>query len=147
MSEEDKKTQSFKVTDRRRIDEEGAERPVDTAAKVTSSESIATSQTATKQSALSSSEDVHVREDTAEVNFSSFIMSLATQALMQLGHIKPPPGVDLAIDREAARQTIDLIALLQTKTKGNLDSEEAHLIEEIVNSLRFQFVQKVTKGA
>ena len=144
MDDEDKKSHGFKVTDRRRVDERGEDRPEGERAAETSA---AAKPVEPPKSAVGSSDEVHVREDTAEVNFSSFIMSLATQALMQLGHIKPPPGVDLAVDREAARQTIDLIAMLQIKTKGNLDGEEARLMEEIVNSLRFQFVQKVVKSS
>lgn len=137
MEEESK---SFKVLDKRRIDEHGEERSAESSPKAdaaTKSEGV--------KSAVSSSDEVEVREDLREINFSSFIMSLATQALMQLGQVKPPPGVDLAIDPLAARQTIDIIGMLGEKTKGNLDKEEQHLIDEILNSLRFQFLQKAGK--
>jgi hypothetical protein len=138
MEDEDKKSAGFKVTDRRRIDELGEDRNRDetvisgsTRANVNQSES-----------AISSSAEIEVREDTKDVTFSSFLMSLATQALMQLGQLAPPPGVDLAVDREAARQTIDIINMLHKKTKGNLDKDEQRLFDEIVHSLRLQFVQR-----
>lgn len=136
--DEEKKSPGFKVTDRRRIDEHGEERS-------SSEDQSPPSSGVAQKSAVSSSESVHVREDTEEVNFSAFVMSLATQALMQLGQIPPPPGVDLAVDKAAARQTIDIIGMLSQKTKGNLDTEEQRLMDEILNSLRFQFVQTATK--
>ena len=140
--DEEKKSSGFKVTDRRRVDEHGDDR---VSSDASSSQKPQAEKVQVVQSAVSSSEDVRVREDTNEVNFSAFVMSLATQALMQLGQIQPPPGVDLAVDREAARQTIDIVAMLSQKTKGNLDKDEQHLVDEILNSLRFQFVQKVVK--
>ena len=138
--DEEKKSPGFKVTDRRRIDEHGEERSSEGEQSQASAP-----RSATQASVVSSSDDVRVREDTEEVNFSAFVMSLATQALMQLGQIPPPPGVDLAVDKAAARQTIDIIGMLSQKTKGNLDAEEQRLMEEILNSLRFQFVQTATK--
>lgn len=164
--EDEKKGSGIKVTDRRRVDEHGDDRisgsghdsgnlhdsgndPVSGDSSLNEKpqsdkiQAVPSNQAA--QSAISSSEDVHVREDTNEVNFSAFVMSLATQALMQLGQIQPPAGVDLAVDRDAARQTIDIIAMLNQKTKGNLDKDEQHLVDEILNSLRIQFVQKVVK--
>ena len=134
MEDENKKSASFKVLDRRRVDEQGEDRDgaVASPAKATAQEA---------SSVVSSSADIEVREDTQDVTFSSFLMSLATQALMQLGQLAPPPGVDLAVDREAARQTIDIISMLQKKTQGNLDKDEQRLVNEIVHSLRLQFVQ------
>jgi hypothetical protein len=138
MEDEDKKSAGFKVTDRRRFDELGEDR--------NSEESISSGPTSASiiqsASAISSSAEIEVREDTKDVTFSSFLMSLATQALMQLGQLAPPPGIDLAVDREAARQTIDIINMLHKKTKGNLDNDEQRLFDEIVKSLRLQFVQR-----
>jgi hypothetical protein len=134
MEEESKKSTGFKVLDRRRVDEQGEDRDgsIASPAKAASEEA---------SSAIASSPDIEVREDTQDVTFSSFLMSLATQALMQLGQLAPPPGVDLAVDREAARQTIDIISMLQKKTLGNLDKDEQRLVNEIVHSLRLQYVQ------
>ena len=75
------------------------------------------------------------------IDFSSFIISLATQALVQLGQMKAPPGIEIKPDRESARQTIDILSLLQLKTKGNLDPAEAQLFEEILHSLRMAYVR------
>ncbi len=138
----EEETKGFKVLDKRRVDEQGEDRNNDGAS---SGAAENRKKDEPVKSAVSSSEDVEVREDVREINFSSFIMSLATQALMQLGQVKPPPGVDLAVDHAAARQTIDIIGMLGEKTKGNLDKDEQQLVDDILNSLRFQFVQRVKK--
>jgi hypothetical protein len=64
---------------------------------------------------------------------------------MQLGVMQPPPGLDIKIDREAARQTIDILAMLQQKTKGNLEPSEVSMMEEMLHSLRMAYVRSVQK--
>ncbi len=77
----------------------------------------------------------------APLDFSSFVISLATQALMQIGAVEPPPGVQVPIDSGAARQTIDILTMLQQRTKGNLDSAESQMLEEILHNLRMSFIK------
>ncbi len=138
MSEE-KDKKSIKIDDKRRFDSTGNERadtgqvPTDSAARPAAPKSQAVMQEA-RESAPAQEESI---------TFSAFIMSLATQTLMQLGEMKPPPGLSISIDKEAARQTIDIIRLLQAKTKGNLDSAEAKLLDEILHALMMSYV-KVT---
>lgn len=72
--------------------------------------------------------------------FSFLILSLRTQAemqlgLMQYGEEKPEPDLILA------RHTIDLMGMLLEKTKGNLEMEERRLLENSITELRFRFVQ------
>ncbi len=71
------------------------------------------------------------------VSFSSFVVSLATSAMNHLGE---GPGAKL--DLPMARQTVDLLGLLMEKTKGNLDDEEAKLLETVLHDVRMKFVQK-----
>jgi hypothetical protein len=79
-------------------------------------------------------------------SFEFLVFSLRTQAEMQLGLIefgeeeKPEPNIPLA------RHTIDLLAVLLDKTKGNLTMEEQRLIENSLTELRFRFV-KVSEEA
>jgi hypothetical protein len=75
------------------------------------------------------------------LDFASFIWSLATQALWQLGADSPPAGMAVEKDLEAAKQTIEIISLLKTKTKGNLTTDEERLIEEVLHQLRMVFVR------
>lgn len=78
----------------------------------------------------------------SKVTFNAFVMSLATQALIQLGESKAPAGIDVKEDLNAAKYTIDILAMLQEKTKGNLDSEEENMLGEMLHNLRMVYVKK-----
>jgi hypothetical protein len=76
--------------------------------------------------------------------FEFLVISLKMQAEMQMGLIqvteeKPEP------DFRIARHTIDVLAMIQEKTKGNLTLEEQRLIENSLTELRFRFVQESGK--
>jgi len=71
------------------------------------------------------------------VSFSSFVVSLATSAMTHLGE-GPGGQVDLPL----ARQTIDLLGVLQEKTQGNLDDEERQLLETVLHETRTKFLAK-----
>jgi hypothetical protein len=140
MAESDNETPSgVKIIDRRRFDSEGAERPGENGEKMETG-SGKTAPTAEQRREKEATEP-HTEE--REVNFSSFVISLATQALMQLGHVSPPEGVQVPVDKAAAKQTIDILALLDEKTRGNLDEEEARLLNEILHNLRLSYVKLV----
>lgn len=75
-------------------------------------------------------------------SFPFLVLSLRAQAEMQLGLMhfgpedqKPEP------DLELARHSIDLLGVLQEKTKGNLSMEEQRLLENSLTELRFRFIQ------
>ena len=148
MEENDKK-ETFRVQDRRRFDSDGNERAgVDSAkASPTPPQSPPSSRKASpipEPEAAPKPEEEFIMDDQSEpseMEFSSFIMSLATQALVQLGDMKPPPGLEIPIDVLAARQTIDILAMLQGKTRGNLNPTEARLIEDILHNLRVSYVK------
>lgn len=74
------------------------------------------------------------------LTFSMFLQSLAQQALMQMGLIPWPHGQrELALDQ--ARDTIDIVELLKSKTKGNLDAQEQQLMDTVVYELKMSFVE------
>jgi hypothetical protein len=76
------------------------------------------------------------------ITFPGFILSLATTAAVHFGDLADPQtGQPAEPDLVAARQMIDLIALLQEKTKGNLTADEAKLVEDLLYELRMRFVQ------
>lgn len=81
-----------------------------------------------------------------QMDFSSFIFSLANQAMMMMGAIPNPETKLVSMDLGLARQAIDIIGLLEEKTKGNLTEQEVTLISDILASLRMAFVEKVKKG-
>jgi hypothetical protein len=76
-----------------------------------------------------------------EVNFASFILSLNTSALYHMGELPHPETGQRLIDRELAKHTIDTLALLAFKTKGNLDPEEHELLTRILYELKMRFVK------
>jgi Domain of unknown function (DUF1844) len=138
--QESETSTSFKVNDKRRFDSEGNERSR-TEAVV---EPIA-SKSKVERSSIATDEDQDTSEEpmppSSAFDFSSFVMSLASQALWQLGIMPPPEGMDVPIDKEAARQTIEILDMLKQKTKGNLDEVEARLMRDILHELRINYVK------
>lgn len=98
-------------------------------------------QTTTKTAHKPAAAPVEEEEDDGDINFSSFVVSLATQASIQLGLLKPPPGMDASVDLEAAKQTIDILGLLERKTRGNLNDQEKNLLVNVLHELRIGYVQ------
>jgi hypothetical protein len=86
-------------------------------------------------------------EDSAPpgIDFNTFILSLSTSALMNLGKL-PGAEDDSTVNLAHAKQSIDCIALLEEKTRGNLTGEEERLISEVLYDLRLRFVA-ATKAA
>jgi hypothetical protein len=72
------------------------------------------------------------------IDFNTFVLSLSTSALMHLGTL--PGSEDTTVNLAHAKQSIDCIALLEEKTKGNLTGEEERLISEVLYDLRLRFV-------
>lgn len=75
-------------------------------------------------------------------NFLMFVSSLATQAMVHLGAIPDPATGQPAEDLDHAKYMIDLIEMLQEKTKGNLDDQEAQTLKSVLYDLRMTYVQK-----
>jgi hypothetical protein len=73
-----------------------------------------------------------------DIDFNTLVLSLSTSALMHLG--KLPDAENATVSLAHAKQSIDCIALLEEKTRGNLTGEEERLITEVLYDLRLQFV-------
>ena len=76
------------------------------------------------------------------IDFHTFILSLASSALVHMGELDSPEGGVDEVDLPLAKHTIDVIAMLQEKTKGNLTPPEASLIESLLYDLRLRYVEK-----
>ena len=146
MSGEDEgqKSKSFQVVDKRRFDSSGNERS-EHAEEVASSTGQSQAQTTKEVDGGSGMESGESTQP--EVNFSSFVMSLATQAMVQLGQMAPPPGMDIPVDVESGRGTIDILSMLQQKTKGNLTAEEAKFLEDVLHTLRVAYIRRTKPGS
>lgn len=80
-----------------------------------------------------------------ESTFASLTLSLGTQAMISLGQVKDPQGKDAQPDLPTARYLIDTLDMLKKKTHGNLDQEEARLLESLLYQLRMQYVESDKK--
>jgi hypothetical protein len=77
------------------------------------------------------------------IDFYTFVLSLASSAFVHLGDAPhPETGEAAPPDLPLAKQTIDILAMLEEKTKGNLTPEEERFLENLLTDLRFRFVQK-----
>lgn len=79
-------------------------------------------------------------DDLPAVDFSTFILSLGHSALVHLGKAPDESGGTQSPQLELARQTIDLVAILAEKTRGNLTGEEERLLEQLLYDLRMQYL-------
>jgi hypothetical protein len=75
-----------------------------------------------------------------EMNFEKFIASLYMSALMQMG-MAAPEGGQPHVDLMGARQTIDIVGMMQEKTKGNLTSKEATMLQNVLYELRMAYLE------
>jgi len=74
------------------------------------------------------------------VDFSTHVLSLASSALIALGKMPAPDGKPHPVELDTARHLIDVLAMLETKTKGNLDETESKLLASLVYDLRVAYV-------
>ncbi len=78
----------------------------------------------------------------SEIDFSTFVLSLATGAMINMGLAPDPTTNKVEKNDMLAKQNIDILALLQEKTKGNLSEAEQDLIDNLLTEIRIRFVQK-----
>jgi len=78
-------------------------------------------------------------------NFASLLVGLATSAFIHLGETAEENGTRGPVDLPAAKHAIDLLAILQTKTRGNLENEEEALLNTLLYDLRLKYVQATPK--
>jgi hypothetical protein len=137
--QDEQEKRGFKVEDRRRFSESGEARPEtqDTPTR----EAPPQSATAAGPGAAPQA----VRRDTPpiDINFSTFVISLSTQALAHLGEIPHPLENQIEVDLGAAKQLIDILGILKDKTKGNLDQSESGLLDNVLYDLRLRYVECV----
>lgn len=81
------------------------------------------------------------KRDQSKIDFSNFILSLNTSALIHLGDLPDPQTRERIYDIQSAKQTVDILELLKIKTEGNLDSEESKLLDDVIYDLRMKYVK------
>jgi len=138
MSEEKK---DFVVKDRRVFSEEGPED------ETQDTEAAADPAAEAEDQASASAEDnqtekAHQEPPLPAINFSTFVVSLNASALMNLGAIEDPATGQTNKDLAMAKQTIDILSMLEEKTAGNLSTEESKLLKSILYDLRIIYVKE-----
>lgn len=153
MAEKHAESDEVHVVDRRRFTTEGERRagvdvepppsppPATAQAPVTSTPS---------SSVVTVAEDPQSREARqaydrqagrrAKLDFETLLRSFAGTAMLQLGLVEDPIHGRIPPDLEAARETIDMLGLLEEKTRGNLTPSEQRFLEEVLYQLRVSFV-------
>ena len=74
------------------------------------------------------------------IDFSSFILSLYSSGLVQLGTVEDPSTGKKTKNLGIAKHTIEMIAMLQEKTSGNLNGDEENLLKALLSELRMAYV-------
>jgi hypothetical protein len=75
------------------------------------------------------------------VDFATFILSLGSSALMHLGEVERPGTSGTEKNLPLAKNSIDLLSMLEEKTRGNLSTAEAQLLENLLFDLRLRYVE------
>jgi hypothetical protein len=85
--------------------------------------------------------DAEPKAEPPQVDFVTFVLSLATNAMGSLGLVPRGDGKATPPDLPLARQTIDILALLQDRMRGNLTGEEERILETVLYDLRMTYVR------
>lgn len=80
------------------------------------------------------------------IDFATFVLSLSHSVLMHLGDAPDPSGGAPRRDVPMAKQTIDLLAVIQEKTTGNLTGEEERLLDQVMYDLRMRYEEVLREG-
>jgi len=131
--------QSFRVTDKRGFRDEGGSGTPEASEKAEAKPAGETSAAAEQKPP---SEEASGRPS---IDFPSYILSYYTQGLVLLGEVPNPYTNKKEEDVEAARHTIDILSMLEQKTKGNLTNAEKQLIETVIYELRMRFMAKTNR--
>jgi len=133
MSEEQ---QEFKVTDKRGFSEDGTPRP--------DAASDANKEASAGKAAAAGAAQAAPKQERPPIDFPSYILTLYTQVMVMLGEVPNPVTNKKEEDVELARYHIDILSLLEEKTKGNLTAEESQFLGAVLYELRMKFMSKTS---
>jgi len=135
MSEEEKK--DFVVRDKRTFSNE-AQQDLEQEDPQAESQEQADTQEKSEPDSGEAQSDIQM----PEMNFPTFIFSLNASALFHLGVVEDPGTGKKEKNFPLAKQTIDILGMLEEKTRGNLSSDEESLLKNILTDLRLMFVKE-----
>ncbi|NWG12151.1 MAG: DUF1844 domain-containing protein [Acidobacteria bacterium] len=137
---QDRSDQGFTVTDKRHFTAQGEirEQGAEKAAQAASSGQAGTEARPPRQEPEQAGAEEHI-------DFPSYILTYYTQGLVLLGEVPNPYTNKKEENLDAARHTIEILAMLQGKTRGNLTSEEDQLLDNVLYELRMKFMARTNR--
>lgn len=78
------------------------------------------------------------------LSFSTFLLSLSTSALMLMGEQLSPENPALPVNLPQAKEIIDILRILEEKTKGNLTEEETNVLRDMLYTLQMKYVESAS---
>jgi hypothetical protein len=136
MAGEESSSSGFKVVDRRPFSADGS-RKEEIPAEEKKAEAVPERDQGTPSEPQSGPRGEYEDESPG---FETLVSYLSTTAMFQLGLIPGPSGEHIPADMPNAQRTVDLLEVLQEKTKGNLTAGESRLLEDVLYELRMSFV-------
>lgn len=137
MPEKEPESSGFKVVDRRGFSSDGTPREQAVEEEKAAPEPPPRPERPPRPEVPPEPED---RGDFEPPGFDTIISYLSTTAMFQLGLLAGPGGERIPPDLINARRTVDMLEVLQAKTRGNLTPEESQLLEEVLYELRMSYV-------
>jgi hypothetical protein len=125
-----KKDSGFVVKDKRHSGESTDDKPQEE------------TKTAAAEEKEKSEQNIDNEHNYPPVNFTNFVLSLSTSALFHFGDFAESEGETPQKNLPAAKQTIDILDMLNEKTKGNLDKNESSLIQGVLYELKMRYVKE-----
>ncbi|HKT13064.1 MAG TPA: DUF1844 domain-containing protein [Terriglobia bacterium] len=138
MPEENVESSGFKVVDRRSFTSEGNRVPSQPEKEEQKQERA--SSVPPRPQAVPPPEPEPEDEDASE-RFAMLVSYLSTTAMFQLGLLPGPGGEYIPADLANASRTVDLLEVLQEKTRGNLNSQESKLLDDVLYELRMTYLE------
>ena len=136
----------FVIKDRRRFDDSGQARPEAPREEQAARPREPKPEAKSGQSPRAEKSDHAAQaQHPAEISFAGFVLSLSTSALFHFGDIPDPATGKAEKNLPAAKQTIDLLAMLKDKTRNNLEKDEGTLLDGLLYELRLRYVQESEK--
>jgi len=132
--EKEKKESGFVVKDKRIFDESGKERP--------QKEKVSAAAEEKSKIREASPNERKQEHDYPQVTFTNFVLSLSTTVLFHFGDFPEHEGGKTEKNLPAAKQTIDILDMINEKTKGNLDENEGKLIQGVLYELKMRYVKE-----
>jgi hypothetical protein len=86
-------------------------------------------------------------EPQPQLSFTAFVLSLASTAAIHFGDLPDPvSGEQAELNLDGAAQMIEILALMEQKTRGNLTAEEREVLNQVLYELRLRFVEATGEG-